>query len=101
MSDVMTAKEQTTEAEDPAEDGEELLLHIDSGLMAWLRALVAGPGIFGGLDETAVYLLRSALIERMEHDVWFAAAVPHLPSPIREAVMQSPKYRALAKSAGV
>ncbi len=92
----MTA-DKRTEAEDPADEGEELVLHVDSGLMDWLGALVAGPGIFGNLDETAVYLLRTALIEMMRDDEWFAATVPHLPSPTREANMKSPRYRTLVK----
>lgn len=82
-------------------DGDELLLlRIDSGLVAWLRALVAGPGFFGDLNQTTIFLIRSALNELLTQDVWFGATVPHLPEPIREAVSQSPKYKALARAAG-
>lgn len=76
-----------------------LLLRIDNGLLAWLRALVDGPGFWGDMQQTAVYLLRNALTELTEHDVWYAATVPALPSPIREANMASPKYQALVRAA--
>ncbi len=78
----------------------ELVLHIDSGLMAWLRAFVAGPGFFGSVEDTAVYLLRTAMLDMLKEDVWFAGTVPHLPSPIREANMRSPKYQALVVGKG-
>ena len=76
-----------------------LLLKIDDGLMAWLRALVAGPGFWGDLQQTSVYLMRSDLQRLLKHDVWYGATVAHLPSPIREANMRSPKYQALVKAA--
>lgn len=82
------------------QDGDELLLlRIDDGLLSWLRAFVAGPGFFGDLNQTAVYLIRSHLDEMMRHDVWFAATVPHLPEPIRSHVADCPKYRALLRAA--
>ena len=99
MSDFVRKRDkQPIMARDENVDDEQLVLTIDSGLMAWLRALVAGPGFFGGLDATAVYLIRSALVELMTHDVWYGGTVPHLPSPMREANMKSPKYRALEEA---
>lgn len=82
-----------------APEGEELLLlRIDDGLLAWLKAFVAGPGFFGNLEQTAIYLLRSALQELVQNDNWFAGTVPHLPEPIRSHVADCPKYRALLKT---
>lgn len=72
-----------------------LLLKVDNGLMSWLKAFVAGPGFFGDLQATAVYLIRSHLLEMMEHDVWYSATVPKLPEPTRSYVMSTPKYLAL------
>ncbi len=77
-----------------------LVLHIDSGLMAWLQAFVSGPGFLGSVEDTAVYLLRTAMLDMLKEDVWFAGTVPHLPSPIREANMRSPKYQALVVGKG-
>lgn len=80
------------------QDGDELLLlRIDDGLLSWLRAFVAGPGFFGDLEQTAVYLIRSQLHELMGHDHWFAGTVPHLPEPIRSHVENCPKYRGLLR----
>jgi hypothetical protein len=76
-----------------------LLLKMDAGLLAWLRAFVAGPGFFGDVQQTAVYLMRSQLVYMMEKEPWYAGTVPHLPSPIREANMASPKYQAILKAA--
>jgi hypothetical protein len=75
-----------------------LLLKVDSGLLGWLKAFVAGPGFFGDLQQTAVYLLRSQFLEMMEHDVWFAPTVPHLPEPTRGHVLACPKFQALLKA---
>ena len=79
-------------------DGDEfLLLRMDEGLIAWLRAFVAGPGFFGDLNATAVFLIRNNLQEMMRHDCWFAGTVPHLPEPIRSHVADCPKYRKLLR----
>ena len=85
--------------DDEADEDRELVLRIDSGLMAWLQAFVAGPGFFGSVEDTAVYLLRTALLDMLKEDIWFVGTAPHLPSPIREANMMSPKYQTLAREA--
>lgn len=76
-----------------------LLLRVDDGLMNWLRAFVDGPGFFGDLEKTAIYLMRSHLLEMIESDVWYGATVPKLREPARSANMESPKYRALVAAA--
>lgn len=79
-------------------DGDELvLLKVDSGLMAWFRAFVAGPGFFGNLQQTLIYFLRCQLIELMEHDCWYGPTVPLLPEPMRTANMRTPKYQRIAR----
>lgn len=74
-----------------------LLLKMDSGLLSWLNAFAEGCGLFGDLNSTAVFFLRSHLQEMMRHDVWFAAVVPKLPEPIRGHVMSSPHWQALMR----
>jgi hypothetical protein len=74
-----------------------LLLRLDTGLNDWLRAFVAGPGFFGTVEQTAIYLLRSHLIKMMETDIWFAGTVPFLSPPTREANERSPQYRRIVR----
>lgn len=81
-------------------DGDEmLLLRIDDGLLGWLRALVRGPGFFGNLNQTTVYLIRCALHDLLKNDIWFAATVPHLPEPTRTHLIDTPKYQSLLRAA--
>jgi len=66
-----------------------LLLRLDAGLMAHLRALAA-VGYFGPVEETAVYLIRSEIIRFMSSEVWHRDICRHLPEPIRSACERMP-----------
>ena len=62
-----------------------LLLHFDDGLWAWLNASAKGVGIFGGIEETAIYMIRSKIIEDSRSEVFRNAMLPNLPRSIQLA----------------
>lgn len=75
----------------PASDGL-LLLRIDDGFMAWLRA-IDRLRFFGiTFEDTAAHLLRTAMIEVSDHDAWYPHLVDQLPEPYRTANRASPRY---------
>ena len=77
-------------------DARLLLLRLDEGLAAHMKALTAAHFV-GDLEETAIYMLRSQLIEYLSNKYWRAAVREHLPSPYREAFSETlPVYRTLA-----
>lgn len=67
-----------------------LLLRFDDGLWAWLNAHVTGIGIVGGLEETAIYMIRSAIIKDHQSDVFLRMMFPHLPASIQDALRGLP-----------
>lgn len=71
-----------------------LLLRVDDGLMAWLKAYVKGWSFFGDLNATCVWGLRSWLLEEMKSTAIYGDIAKYLPPTIRDHVMQTPKYHA-------
>lgn len=63
-----------------------LLLRLDEGLFAWLKAHVNGIGIAGGMEETAIFMIRSAIIEDHKSDSFFCLMYPHLPEKVQIAL---------------
>ncbi len=59
-----------------------LALNLDAGLAAHLRALAKG-GFVGGMRETAVYLIRSQIIDYLSNDNLRKLIEPHLPAKYR------------------
>lgn len=82
-------------------DGDELLLlRVDHGLMAWLRAYVKAGSLMGDLRATAVFFIRSHLIDSIKYDHIYGSVVPFLPEPIKTHVMKTPKYQAIIDGRG-
>lgn len=63
-----------------------LLLQFDEGLWAWLTAHVAGIGIPGGLEDTAVFMIRTQIIEDSKSEAFRKMMLPHLPRSIQLAL---------------
>lgn len=55
-----------------------LVIELDEGLSAHFKALVK-IGFFGNKKETAVYLLRSQIIDLMSHQAWRDQMAKYLP----------------------
>ena len=73
-----------------------ILLRVDDGLMAWLRALDEVRFFGINLEETVQYLLRNAMMEISDHDAWHAMIVDRLPEPWRSRNQETPRYKRLA-----
>jgi len=80
-----------------------LLLKVDDGLMAWLRAIDRIKFFGITFEETVIYLIRTAMLEmtdRGKHSgpsVWYQEIVDNLPEPFRSANQDSPLYRRMVK----
>lgn len=61
-----------------------ILVRLDDGLKAHVDAVVAF-GLFGGHEQTVVYLIRSEIIRMLGTPGLRAAIVPHLREPYRSA----------------
>lgn len=82
-------------------DGDELLLlRVDHGLMAWLRAYVKAGSLAGDLRATAIWFIRSHLIDSIKYDHIYGSVAKFLPEPIRSHVMNTPKYQAIIDGRG-
>lgn len=60
-----------------------LILHIDKGLAAHLKANAKGVGIYGGVEETAIAFIRNGLIRDMSSATFRDRIEPHLPKRYR------------------
>lgn len=72
-----------------------VLLRLDTGLMAWLRAIDAIRFLGLSFEETVIHLLRTATLEFSDHDVWWKDIVDNLPEPVRSANQATPRYQRL------
>lgn len=63
-----------------------LLLKFDQGLYDWLRAHTVGIGLSGGMEENAIFLIRSQIIEDSKNKNLLAVMLPHLPFRIQDAI---------------
>lgn len=63
-----------------------LLLKLDAGLWAWLKAYRDGYGLWRDLEDCAVYSIRSQVIEASKGKAGLAIMLPHLPADIQAAV---------------
>lgn len=74
-----------------------LLLQLDDGLMAHLKASSAAwLDLAGELDDIVVFILRRWLTDQMTTEFYLRNVVPRLPEPYRSSCMAMPAYRALA-----
>lgn len=76
-----------------------LLLSLDDGLMAHLEALARNGrgGMFGNLEQSAIYMLRTQIIDFMANDNLRELIAPHLREPYRKHSAEAvPIYRTLA-----
>lgn len=62
-----------------------LVLNLDRGLSAHLRAIAKGVGIYGSVAETAIYFIRTGVIENFGNENLRKMTLPHLPPDIRRA----------------
>jgi len=60
-----------------------MVLKVDKGLAAHLKAIARGVGIYGGVEETAIYFIRSGCIDNMANENLRAMTEPHLPKRYR------------------
>lgn len=60
----------------------DVTLRLDPGLFAWLEA-VGEMGLFGNLEQSAVYLLRNGLLELTKSRRWREILAPLLREPYR------------------
>lgn len=62
-----------------------LLLRLDDGLMAHVEALARNGrgGMFGNVEQTAIYLIRSQIIKFMSSEGLRELIAPHLREPYR------------------
>src|SRR5438105_2587924 len=62
-----------------------LLLRLDDGLWAWLKAYAAGCSLWGSLEETVLQnMIRSTIIDAHKRDRCLELMYPHLPQRIRD-----------------
>jgi hypothetical protein len=74
-----------------------VLLHIDRGLMSFLEA-IEKTHFIGDLEQVAIFLIRSQIIDYMSSKTWAPMIIKNLPSPYREANEELiPVYRALSE----
>ena len=69
-----------------------LLLRLDGGLAAWLKAYQKSWSLAGDLNATTVFLLRCQMQEATKTDHVYAAVAEQLPEPWRSHVTKSRKY---------
>lgn len=67
-----------------------ILLPVDDGLLAWLEA--SAGDIFGDLEQTAVYLLRSGLLDLIKSENWRRSIAPRLREPYRSAALETLRF---------
>lgn len=75
-----------------------LLLRVDDGLLAWLRA-IDRLRFFGiSFNDCVVSLLRESLIRTSDHDAWFPHVADQLEEPYGSYVRATPRYRRLKEA---
>lgn len=60
-------------------------LTLDRGLASWIRAYHEAYGLHATIQETIIYLVRSAIIERSRNEASRKLLMPHLPADIQRA----------------